>query len=169
MKRIISIGLICLFVLHAAGFYVYFVLRLKEIREGMRVELSLVPTEKLTLIEVAREKFQSSWLDKMEMKWKGEMYDIARMEITDHFVKVYCLHDEAENSLLAFINKVMDTAASDSKQAPPSMQQFLSLEFLLSQKSFLPDLVSIPICHNSEYSRIESQYGLAVTLPPPRS
>lgn len=135
----------------------------------MRVELSLVQTEKLTLIEVAREKFQSSWLDGMEMEWKGKMYDIARVEITDHFAKVYCLRDEAENSLLAFINKVTDTAASDKKQAPPSMQQFLSLEFLLSQKSFLSDLVSTPICHTSEYSRIESQYEHPVTPPPPRS
>lgn len=169
MKRILSIGLIGLFVLHGAGFYIYFAVRLTEIRKEMRHELSLLPSEELTVIEVDREKFQPSWLDEKEMEWKGEMYDIARVEITDHFAKVYCLHDEAEVGLLAFINTVIDTAANDKSQAPPSMQQFLSLEFLPSQKSFLYEPVSIPVFHSSKYSPLMPQDGHSITAPPPRT
>ena len=127
MKRFISIALVCLLLLHFAGFYVYFIVRLGEIRSQMRQELAMLPAESLDLILVPREQFMKSWLAEMEMKWQGKMYDIARVEFDGDVVKVFGRHDSAENDLLSFVTSLAQTASKDDHPVPNSVLRFFKI------------------------------------------
>ncbi len=132
VKKYISLVLIGLLVIHLAGFYVYFMVRLGDLRMNMREKLETLPTDQLTTVQIPAHQFKAAWLEGREMKWKGNMYDIARVEQKKDFVIVLCLQDKDEDSLLGFISAVIDMSAQDTRSAPVSVTQFFTLKFIVS-------------------------------------
>jgi hypothetical protein len=137
-RKFTSLLVLALLVVHLAGFYVYFIVRLGEVRMEMRQKLAGLLDEELDVVKIPRAAFQSIWQDELEMNWNGKMYDIARMESTADYIMVYCLHDEDEDGLLNFLSAVVETSQQDTKKTPGSVIQFLSLEYLASS-TLLPD------------------------------
>ena len=167
MKRVVSIVVVCVLLLHLAGFYIYFVVRLGEIRLEMRHELALLPSNALDLVTIPRSQFQDSWKDKMEMKWKGKMYDIARIESDGETINIFCRHDKDEDDLLSFISAVVNTSQDD--QVPHSIIQFLTLEFEVHPASALVKSGFSMIQHNSGYLSKPTSRTTSVLAPPPRT
>lgn len=168
MKKVISILIVCVLLLHLAGFYVYFLVRLGEIRTQIRRELALLPVESLDLITVSKKQFQKSWTDDLEMKWKGRMYDIARVEVDGDVVKVFARHDSAEDDLLSFITSIVQTASQDEQRVPNSVFRFFTLEFEVLNKMPVAFLDSTRFDHSSRYLTPQSFFDLSITSPPPR-
>lgn len=131
-KKAFSFLVLAVVIIHLAGFYVYFVVRLDEIRTSMRLKLAEFPTNQLQAISIPFDKFQSSWLGDLEMEWKGNMYDIARVQPSGDDVVVFCLRDEDEDGLLNFIGAVVDMSRQDTRPAPPQVVQFFSLKYVTS-------------------------------------
>lgn len=167
-QRLFSVLILCLMVAHLAGFYVYFVVRLGEVRMEMRKKLADLPASELEVISVPRESFRSAWLDELEMKWRGNMYDIARVEPQGKYMIVYCLHDEDEDNLLSFLASVVETAQQDNNQAPDSVVQFITLEFVASS-------VLLPQINEQTLAKAATGFTMSTTSfldgpgsPPPR-
>lgn len=169
MKRALSISLLILILANVAGFYVYFIFRLREIKLEMRAALKNYPEEKLQRLVMTVQQYEQAKNDEGEIKWEGFMYDVARVIPRGDQRIVLALRDEAETSLLAFLNKVVETSGKDDKTPPGALTQFLSLVFML------PDLPTF-----SRESDIElKKYSLLIDVrlssiisdvlaPPPR-
>lgn len=126
-----------------------------------------MPEESLTKLVLTEPEYIKSKVEEHELKVNGRMYDIARIQVHNGTVTVWCLHDEAEDNLLAFLDAVSTRAHGDSAPVPPSIQQFLSLTFLVPvfQFSFLSVAAS-----KTETAYFMPAYATSLTVqnPPPR-
>ena len=169
VKKFISLLLICLLVIHLAGFYVYFVVRLGELRMEMREKLASLPADELDAIPIPLGQFKSSWIDQREMKWQGRMYDIARVERSGESMIVYCLQDTDEDNLLSFISAVVEMSSQDTRQAPTDVTQFFSLKFVIPG-SLCPPRSAIEVeATQTPYAVHLAPVNLLPVTPPPRS
>lgn len=168
-KRFISILLVCLLLAHLAGFYVYFIVRLGDLRMTMRQQLSSLPSGKLDKLTLPIQEFKMSWWEEREMEWEGKMYDIARLEYAGDRVIVYCLHDEAEDNLVAFMTRIVEMSSQDKDPAPTSVIQFFQLKFVITGLALTPCYPPMPITHFSVYCPSLSEVDHLPVTPPPRS
>lgn len=167
VKKFTSLLLVGVLLLHLAGFYVYFIVRLGDLRMNMREKLTELPEEQLEAVRIPVHEFKASWIKEKEMKWQGKMFDIARVEHQDDFVMVYCLHDKDEDGLLNFIGAVINMSRQDTRSAPPAVIQFFSLKYILAPFAF-PERpvkqITIPVC--SYQASFNPVYIHPVTPPP---
>lgn len=168
MKKTISIILVAILLVHLVGFYVYFVVRLGELRMVMRHELALLPHQQLEKIILPLHAFKLSWLTEREMEWKGKMFDIARIEKHADRLVVYARHDKAEDNLLAFITRVIDISSHDKNPAPGVVVQFFTLKFVTVDSLFHLQQNHIVIVHCSPYLPSTKTADLLPEAPPPR-
>lgn len=167
MKRALSILILCIFLAHFAGFYVYFFLQMTQIRKEMKAQLKEMPAEQLDLIKLSVADFKKAKVDDHEIKVNGKMYDIARIEQKGDILFVYCLHDEAEDNLLVFLDTIVRVPLKD-KSAPAQVLKFTSLTFILPSITTLKPLVSFQTCSHTRYNPDESSFVPALDSPPPK-
>jgi hypothetical protein len=166
VKRIFSILVLILFLAHFAGFYIYFVVQLKQVRQEMRNQLRTLPTEELELLTFTPEEFQIARVEEKEVKVDGKMYDIARLEKQGNTILVYCLHDIAEDNLLAFLNKILTLPLKDS-HVPNGILHFCSLNYLPTLWGFkVPEVM--PTTPFTAYTEMISEYSAVIAAPPPK-
>jgi hypothetical protein len=169
LKRAFSISLLILILANVAGFYVYFIFRLREIKLEMRASLKNYPETKLQRLVMTAQQYEQAKNDEGEVKWQGFMYDVARVVPQGNQRIVLALRDEAETSLLAFLNKIVDTSANDDQTPPGALTQFLSLVFTM------PDSTSFTNELDSDIKKYSPLPGARlnsiitdVLAPPPR-
>jgi hypothetical protein len=166
LKRTLSILVLILFLAHFAGFYIYFFVQLKQVRKEMREKLKALPSDELELLTLSPEEYHKAKVEEHEVKVDGKMYDIARVEKLDNTILVYCLHDAAEDNLLAFLDKILSLPLKD-KSVPNGVIQFYALHFLPVHWNFvIPEFVT-PQSFTA-YAGISSQYISADIFYPPK-
>ena len=133
----------------------------------MKAELMKLPTEKLELIKLTSADFKKAHVEEHEIKVNGKMYDIARIEITGDDYFVYCLHDKGEDSLLAFLDKMLSLPLKD-KKALPQVLKFASLTFLLPSVNNLPQPLDIQFRSFTKYTLGTITFVPSVDSPPPQ-
>jgi hypothetical protein len=169
MKRTLSISLLILMLANVAGFYVYFIFRLREIKLEMRAALKDFPEEKLQRLVMTAQQYEQAQNDEGEVKWEGFMYDVARVIPQDNQRIVLALRDEGETSLLAFLNKVVETSGHDDKTPPGVLTQFLSLVFTLPDSLNFSNGVDVELKKYSPLIGVRlSSIIPDVIAPPPR-
>lgn len=168
LKKYTAVLLLFICLTHLAGFYVYFVVRLGEIRMTMREKLAELPADQLEVVTIPKADFQTIWLEEREMKWRGQMFDIARIEDRGSVVNVYCLRDHDEDGLLNILSAVVETAQQDTTTAPTSVVQFFALEYITCG-------IVCPAAPSMGYAQNTTAYQFAPYLvindplaPPPR-
>lgn len=167
-KKYTAVLLLCVCLTHLAGFYVYFVVRLGEIRMTMREKLADLPADQLEVVTIPKADFQAIWLEEREMKWRGQMFDIARVENQGTLVQVYCLRDHDEDGLLNILSAIVETTQQDTTTAPTSVVQFFALEYVTC-------VILCPVAPSRSYTQNSTAYQFAPYLvindplaPPPR-
>jgi len=168
MKRIAALLLLLLMAVNLAGFYGYFILRMKEIHAEARAALRHLPDTSLERFEFPVEVFRNVRVEDDEIRVNGRMYDIARTEKTTDTVVVWALHDEAEDDLFAFINKVMDNAGQDDRQVPADLTQFLSLQFLTPATILIPEVPAVHSRHHTIWMAFDAQSSPERACKPPQ-
>ncbi len=168
-KKYTSLFLIGLLVIHLAGFYVYFMVRLSDLRISMREKLEALPASQLTTVQIPAHQFRASWLAEREMKWMGNMYDIARVEHKGDLVIVLCIPDKDEENLLSFISAVIDTGSQDTRPAPLTLTQFFSLKFIVSENLCPPISATKLKTLQSRYLFHFKPVTIIPVTPPPRA
>jgi hypothetical protein len=169
IRKYTSLLLVALLLVHLAGFYVYFVVRLGDLRMSMREKIALLPAEQLEIVPIPAHSFQLHWLEEREMKWEGKMYDIARVEKAGDTVLVYAVHDKEEDGLLNFIGAVVDMARQDTRPTPACVVQFFSLKFVIDHAT--PCSFDIIRCDSPVVPIVIfiSSASLESPTPPPRA
>ena len=167
LKKSLSIALLSFFLLHLAGFYVYFGIRKAQIHREMRSKLKYLPADQLEVIHLSATAYQQALRDD-EIEVKGKMYDIARIEVKEKQVIVYALHDSAEDNLLSFLDHVLKNAAQDQQQVPSPLFQFNSLTFLLPSVFSFNNPSSLSFCSFTNYSESDCSFIPSLDTPPPR-
>ncbi len=168
MKKLFSIGLVSVFLLHFAGVYTYFGVRLMAIRQEMRLLLKATPDEKLELIQLTKSEYQKSLHEEDELELNGKMYDIARVEVKEGIYFVYALHDGAEDNLLGFLNEILKRSSSDKKPVPSQLVSFMTWVYLPVQNEFRFSSESVSI-GNTRYLDLYAAFSSVVESPPPRA
>lgn len=124
MRKVVSIGLLFLFIWQLVGFVVYFEFEhytyKKELKSVIRQNLQ---HENICVFEMDQaEMNRLIWLNKKEFKLKGELYDVIRMKtLNSGKIFLECLNDTQEKSLFAKLNQAI-SSESDGKypQSPSS-------------------------------------------------
>lgn len=111
------------------GFYVYFVVRLGQIRVEMRENIASLSPEEFEIFHLTLEEYKNVRVNDHEVRINGQMYDHSSPNIENDMVTLYAKHDEAEDHLFALLHKIVDTHANDHKSAPQQLMLFLSLVF----------------------------------------
>ncbi len=167
MKKLFAIAFVSLFLLHFAGVYTYFGVRLMAIRQEMKQLLKSIPEDQLELIQLTKSEYQKSLHEEDELELNGKMYDIARLEVKDGIYFVYALHDGAEDNLLGFLDEVVKRSSSDKKPVPAQLFQFFSLDFISPQSNFC---FARELAQNISpaYSMLYSSFYFSIDSPPPK-
>lgn len=168
LKKYTTVLILALLAFHLAGSYVYFAVRLGEVRMMMRQKLAELPDEALEVIAIPRAAFRSDWLAEHEMKWKGKMYDIARVEWSPTTVLVYCLHDKDEDGLLNFLSAVVETSHQDTRQVPAVVIQFSSLKYVVLSMNLPVCPVRDIVVGETRYTNLAPSFISDPLSPPPR-
>jgi hypothetical protein len=164
-----AIVMLMILLANGAGFYVYYSLQLRQIRVEMRQALKLLPDHELQVLTLTRTEFEEALVEEDEVKVKGKMYDIARIQAEGDVITIYGLHDEKEDNLFALLREIIGKPIKDRSAMPSQVIQFLSLNFILSSTSFVFWNDAVPITNISGYS-FSSGIRLPEKLdPPPRS
>lgn len=169
IRKYTAILLVALLLAHLAGFYVYFVVRLGEIRMDMREKIALLPVDQLDIVRVPVASWRSHWMAEREMEWQGKMYDIGRVEAAGDEIIVYGLHDEDEDGLLNFIGAVVETARQDTQPTPAPVVQFFILKFVISQTIALAPSATDIAKPFTPVTLFASSVSLDNLTPPPRA
>lgn len=168
MKRSTSILLLAAILVHLIGFYVYFVVRLGQIRSEMRENIALLSLEEMQVFELTTDEYESVRVNEHEVKINGRMYDHATPRLEKGMVILYAKHDEAEDDLLALLEEVVSTATSDTQEVPTELTTFFDLDFIT--QCSLP--VSFTLIIKDQpwllSEKLQSE-NLSVESPPPQT
>lgn len=167
MKKVISILLLSIILIHLIGFYAYFVVRLGHIRQEMRESIASLPAEELQIFVLTRDEYGKLRVNDHEIKVDGKMYDHSKPQWDGDSVTLYAKHDEAEDNLWDFLNEVVDTAAKDDKAAPGQLINYLTLIFLPIQSISLSAVSLEKSALDLRQYRLLSE-SLSIESPPPR-
>lgn len=153
---------------NGAGFYVYYVLQLQQIRMEMRGALKQTPDHLLDKFTLSQKDFKEAKVEDHEVMVDGKMYDIARVQMRSDSVFVYCLHDEKEDDLLILVDYLVSCPVTKKDSIPGVVMRFLSLTFLIPSTHFgLPERSLTPV-NFAPYTFDIKLFAREIHSPPPR-
>jgi hypothetical protein len=130
MKRFYAIFFFSLLLINGCGFYVYYIIQLGKIKSEMRQALKLLPAASLEKLTLSLQDYLRSKVEEHEIKVNGKMYDVARIKVSADSVAVFCIHDEKEDNLIAFVAEIISKPLKNKNAMPNAIQQFITLLFL---------------------------------------
>jgi hypothetical protein len=136
MKRILSIAVLILLMVHFIGFYVYFATRQFQIHQQMREHIAQLPDHQLEIFKFTRGQYQRVRVNDSEIKVDGKMYDHSSPQWEGDHVILHARHDEAEDNLIAFLEEIIHTQSTDDRPVPSQLMSFFSLVYLPVEGSF---------------------------------
>ena len=168
VKRAYAILMLAILLVNGTGFYAYYIIQLRQIRAEMRQALKLRPDHELDVIALTVATFKEALVEEDEMKVNGRMYDIARVEKSGNLIRVYCLHDEKEDDLIALLQELVSKPLKDRSDMPSEIINFITLNFVKPQADFVLQSFYVSVVNNSPYRLSSGVLSSAVVTPPPR-
>lgn len=173
MKKVIPILLTFLILLNSIGYILIYLDRLASNKLEIRTILksdrysSHLLKLKFTRLEYYR---NLNWKEENEFEYKGEMYDVARIDINGNSVFIYCIRDEMEEQLIANFEKVTGTNSARDKIAssPRVLQTNLHL-LAIQNEIFSFERINDGILYQGNYLNNYHSIRLKSPTPPPRS
>jgi len=166
VKRFLSILLITVILSNGLGFYLFYALKLQQIRREMREALKLLPEHELDVLKLTRQEFIAALVEDHEVKVNGRMYDIARIAEQDEHIIIYCKHDEKEDNLLALLDHVL-TAPIKAKAIPIVGVAFVVFPYVNPHGVSLPVPVEILVNTFTSYQFSSVTFKVLPATPPP--
>lgn len=134
----------------------------------MRSKIKELPADQLDVLHLSATEYERLVRGDDEIEVNEKMYDIARVEIANDKVIVYCLHDSSEDNLLSFLDQVLENATQDSQQASSSLFQFNLLSFILPVDFKVENPLSCILYPFTSYLIGNTSFVLSLDTPPPR-
>lgn len=167
MKRIISIVVLSLFLVHFVGFYVYFVVRQGQIRQEMREAIGYLPAEEFETFVFTESEYNQIKVNANEVKIDGKMYDHSTPKFEDGKITIFARHDQDEDNLIGFLHELVNAATHDEEPVPSQLFNFFSLTFIADNPISLTFFFSAEkLCYPA--SEELTDRDTAITSPPPK-
>ena len=131
----------------------------------MLVKKSEIAFEKLIL---SFSEYQKSRLNAHEIYFKGNMYDVKSVSVSNNTVELLVINDSKEKNLLKNIKDFINKTNQQKKELPDQLQKFLALNFLSTDKentNYIPSMPSSIFHHPNHY--ILPEYS-DIPSPPPK-
>jgi hypothetical protein len=134
-KLFAIVAFACLLFLNV-GYFVFYQLRLAEIKAEMKKEVLRSRRSELTRFKFsAKETASLEWEEDTEFRFKDEMYDVVSREDRGDTTTILCLSDKKENELKKlFANNL---GKSTGKTSSAGMIKLLSAPYLFNDNVFL--------------------------------
>jgi len=174
LRRFLSLSIAIVFLFNGVGYFVFMLIKLEQAKYESEVKIKLklpfniltsinIPTSNEALCHEAREG---------EFSLNGEMYDVARMEITDDTLYCYCLNDQAETKLTQNLN-MDEQIKSKGKQIQVQNTQTLvkneqRTNYLSNKKIILKSFVLAHPAFRTENQLVPFSGFHQIDTPPPR-
>jgi hypothetical protein len=129
VKRAYAVLILAILLANSGGFYVYYIVHLQQIKSEMREGLHHLPDHKLEVLTLSLNEYKEAQVDDDEIQVNGKMYDIARMKISRGSVKIFCIHDEKEDDLLALLSEIISKPIKRDG-IPDAVLQFITLLYV---------------------------------------
>lgn len=153
--------------LQVVGNYVYFIVRLSDIRQEMREELKRKPNEQLSLLTLSPDEYRKAKVNDHEVRVNEKMYDVARIVVKNGKLLVYAIHDEAEDNLIVLLLVMVKRSAKDKKPIPSSLLGLLHIIYLM-QETIMPIAKSVNERANTAYQFFSTDTVDTIISPPPQ-
>jgi predicted transcriptional regulator len=167
MRKYISIIILFIFLFNIGGYYLWFsVLQYhtqkeieKEIEEGSK-------DEHITLIIVPVADEQGiCWIKpNKEFRYKGELYDIVKIQHQHQKKYYYCLNDSKEKQLIADFNKTHNT----KKESEKKLKRSFNYSFYLQRFSITKNVYPIDFAFAAT-TILYKPNTIDILSPPPKS
>jgi hypothetical protein len=137
----------------------------------VQYEMRLVVNDKETSFEkliLTIDDYKKSRFNSREISYKGNMYDVKSVNVTDNFAEVLVINDVKEKILLKEIKDFLHKSNQSKKELPDQLQKFLSINYLAAEQGqiiYIPFPVS-NIFHypDPDFNAIQSD----IPSPPPK-
>lgn len=169
VKRIYALTMLAVLLLNSAGFYVYYIVQLQKNRAEMREKLQFLPSDQLGTLVLSRENYLESIVDDHEVKVKGKMYDIARVEEKGDSVYIFCIHDEKEDNLLSLCAELIGKPLESSSSMPGAIMKFIGLHFIIFEEETCFTTIRFDVAELPRYFFNACNPVTDIPTPPPRS
>ena len=109
LRKIIAIVLLFIFLFNIMGYYAVFEIMRRQVRLEMKEKMAS-SAKIVTILEIPDEisPGQFHWVHKEEFIYQGKMYDLIKKEKLPNSTLYFCIHDHAEEKLLAGFQKNLD-------------------------------------------------------------
>jgi hypothetical protein len=141
MKKLISIGILSIFLYNIGGYYLWFSILQSNIQNEIEEEIEAgSKSEDLTLIIVTAEKDQEiCWIKpNREFRYKGEMYDVVKIKNLPGKRYYYCFNDKKEKQLIAGFNKTHNAKKESEKRLKRNFNYSFYLHPTIATKNEYP-------------------------------
>ena len=166
MARFFSISLLLLFLGNVIGGISLLLIQRHQRHEYIESQIkSASYNHALTQIELAANQLNEiKWVEhEHEFRYKGEMYDVVRIETTSTGGKIFhCIADQVETELYAQIERNLGNSQQQDQMIVLQMFKFVS-EFLFPVKQ----LQNIDVCSRHKCDTIYLRSILKATLSLP--
>lgn len=130
MRQLFAILTLCCLLFLVAGYHLLYHYRITEAKQEMRQALLRVNAEGVSKLSFSRAELASlEWEDPSEFRYRGEMYDVLKVEKKGDSVVVWCLSDDKESALL---NAYTDTQNQSSGSPSTILLKVLHSPYLPS-------------------------------------
>ena len=162
MRKYTSLIILVIFLFNIGGYYLWFSILQKGIQSEVRHEIGEgLKDENLALVIVPlNDQGGISWIEQgKEFSYKGEMYDVVRIEIKNQDKYFFCIKDIKEKQLIAGYYKNHNSKKEADKKIKLAFnfqyftQQF-SLKIVVSKSDL--DFPEMDLLYNSNFSDIHS-------------
>lgn len=167
MKKIVSIVVLSLFLMHFVGFYVYFVVRQGQIRQEMREAIGYLPAEEFETFVFTEAEYNRIKVNANEVKIDGKMFDHSAPKFEEGKVTIFARHDQDEDNLMSFLSEVVNAATHDKKPVPSQLINFLNLTFIADSPITLISFFSVEKLWYPTSEELTDRDS-AVSSPPPK-
>jgi hypothetical protein len=162
----VSLVLVLFLLFNVSGYYIWFNIAQDKIRKEIRSQIKAgLKDESLTIIRITEEIApEIKWIRaKEEFTFRGEMYDVVKMEDRDGSKLIYCLNDVKEKKLIADFARKNDSNQKTRKLLSYFTYNFVFQPVILNNIREISDLnFCIPVFDIK--SKIKE-----VAVPPPKS
>lgn len=174
MKKALSILFLFIFIYNLFGYYTVFKVLQNHVRDEVKQRIKhSVPDDELVLISVsATDNYSLIWTKpNKEFRYRGEMYDIVRLETKRDLILYYCIHDFKESKLFANIDDHIQRHIADNPEQRKEVENILiklaKVYFFQVISINSPDETQLDVKYETYFLTYNS-ICLGIVTPPPK-
>lgn len=133
------------------------------------VKRELKSAKHLCTFNLSLDEYEKAKTSEKELLIKCKMYDVANVHITGNMVKVVCLADEFEDSLIANLDAIEKQKTKNTNDHNLPVIKFLSLIYISSASQQLTALGVSNYKHFYSYQLSIKPSFILIESPPPQA